>query len=103
MPTATDFLLGPEYDLAFTDEGDLVVGASDSQHLALLLLIYQGEWKGDPLVGIGLRRYQNAPLGPVEAAALNREASIQFTRDGYQVLALDLSDLSAAVLNAVRP
>ncbi|MDO7877387.1 hypothetical protein Q5H93_21780 [Hymenobacter sp. ASUV-10] len=103
MPAATDLLLGPDYDLAFTEAGDLAVGASDSQHLALLFYTYQGEWKADPLVGIGLRRYLNAPLGPAEAAALNREASIQFTRDGFQVLALDLSDLSAAVLNAVRP
>jgi len=103
MPAATDFLLTADYDLAFTEAGDLAVGASDGQHLGLLLLTNQGEWKADPLVGVGLRRYQSAPLGPVEAAGLNREATIQFTRDGFQVLALDFSDLSAAVLNAVRP
>lgn len=101
MPT-TDLLLTADYDLAITEAGDLAVGESDGQHLALLLLTNQGEWREGPLVGIGLRRYQNAPLGPAETAALQREVSIQFTRDGYQVLDLDLSDLAAATINAVR-
>ncbi|MBO2009163.1 hypothetical protein [Hymenobacter negativus] len=103
MPTATDLLLAPDYDLAFTDAGDLAVGASDAQHLALLQLTNQGEWRQAPLVGIGLQRYLAAPYGPVQAAALQREFTIQLTRDGYQVLTLDLADLSAARLNAVRP
>lgn len=103
MATATDLLLTTDYDLAITEGGDLAVGASDGQHLALLLLNGQGDWRADPLLGIGLRRYQNAPLGPAEAAALNREAAIQLTRDGYQVLELDLSNLGAARINAVRP
>ena len=99
---ATDLLLAADYDLAFAD-GDIAVGASDGQHLNLLLLTSPGEWKADPVAGIGLRRYQNAPLGAAETAALQREVTIQLTRDGYQLLALDLSDLSAATLNAVRP
>ena len=98
---ATDLLLA-DYDLAFAG-GDIATGASDGQHLNLLLLSSPGEWRADPLVGVGLRRYQNAPLGPAETAALQREVAIQLTRDGYQVLDLDLSDLSAARLNAMRP
>lgn len=100
---ATDLLLTADYDLAFTEAGDVAVGESDGQHLALLQLTNQGEWREDPLVGIGLQRYLNAPYGPVQVAALQREYTIQLTRDGYQVLELNLSDLSAAVLNAVRP
>ena len=100
---ATDLLLTADYDLAFTEAGDLAVGASDGQHLALLLLTNPGEWRADPVVGVGLRRYQSGPLGPAETAALQREVSIQLTRDGYQVLELDLSDLEAARINAVRP
>lgn len=101
MP-ATDILLSADYDLAFTEAGDLAVGESDGQHLALLQLTSQGEWRASPLVGIGLQRYLSAPYGPVQVAALQREFSIQLTRDGYQVLTLDLSDLSAARLNVVR-
>ena len=103
MPAATDLLLSSTYDLAFTAAGDLAVGESDGQHLNLLLLSAQGEWRADPLVGVGLRRYSSAPLGPAEAAALQREVAIQLTRDGYQVLENDLSNLAAARLNAVRP
>lgn len=100
---ATDLLLTVDYDLALTEAGDLAVEASDGQHLTLLLLTNQGEWRESPLVGVGLRRYQNAPLGPAETAALQREVAVQLERDGYQVLENDLADLSAAKLNAVRP
>lgn len=101
--TATDLLLTADYDLAFTETGDWAVGASDSQHIGLLLLTAQGEWRADPLVGIGLRQYQNAPYGPAQAQALQREVGIQLQRDGYQVLEIELSNLAAAQLNAVRP
>ena len=36
--TATDLLLTADYDLAFTEAGDLAAGESDAQHLNLLLL-----------------------------------------------------------------
>lgn len=100
---ATDLLLDEHYDLAFTPAGDLAVGESDGQHISLLLLTSQGEWRADPLVGVGLRRYQSAPYGPVQAQALQREVAVQLERDGYQVLENDLSNLAAARLNAVRP
>ena len=103
MPTATDLLLTTDYDLAFTDAGDLAVGESDGQHLSLLLLSSPGEWRASPLVGVGLRAYQSAPLGPAQVAALQRLVNIQLTRDGFQVLENDLSNLAAARLNAVRP
>ena len=103
MPAATDLLLDAAYDLVFTDAGDVATGLSDAQHQALLLLTAPGEWRTAPLVGIGLRRYQNAPLGPAQVAALQREVTIQLVKDGYQVLDLDLSNLAAARLNAVRP
>ncbi len=102
MATATDLLLDDTYDLALTPDGDLAVGESDGQHLSLLLLTAQGEWRADPLVGVGLRQYQSAPYGPAQAQALQREVQVQLERDGYQVLENDLSNLSAAKLNAVR-
>ena len=99
---ATDLLLTPDYDLAFTEAGDVAVGASDAQHVGLLLLTNAGEWRENPPVGVGLRRYQSGPQGPAEAAALQREVAVQLQRDGYEVLENDLSDISAAKLNAVR-
>jgi|GEM_PF-479647 len=102
MPAATDILLTTDYDLDFTPAGDLAVGASDDQHVALLLLTNQGEWKGDPLVGIGLRRYQNGPLGPTEQAQLNRELSLQLQRDGYQVNQARIDPAGNLTLDAYR-
>ncbi len=102
MPTlATDLLLD-DYDLAFTEAGDLAVGASDSQHVGLLLLTHPGEWREHPTVGVGLREWQSGPLGAAQAAALQREVAVQLGLDGYEILENDLRDLSAARLNAVR-
>ena len=100
---ATDLLLDENYDLALTPDGDLALGESDGQHLGLLLLTAPGEWRADPLVGVGLRRYQSAPYGPAQTQALQREVAVQLERDGYQVLENDLSNLGATRLNAVRP
>lgn len=98
---ATDFLLDDSYDLAI-ESGDLVVGESDQQHIGLLLQTSQGEWRQDPLVGVGLARYLSSPYGPGQAAELTRNLSIQLQRDGYSIIELDLADLSAAVINAER-
>jgi hypothetical protein len=103
MPAATDLLLDENYDLAFSPGGDLAVGESDAQHIDLLLRTSQGEWRATPLVGIGLLRYLLSPYGPAQAGALSREVGVQLVQDGYQVLELDLADLSTATINAERP
>jgi hypothetical protein len=98
---ATDILLDADYDLAI-ERGDLVAGESDAQHLELLLQTNQGEWRQDPLVGVGLGRYLSSPYGPQQAAELTRTLSIQLERDGYSILELDLAELSSALINAER-
>ena len=98
---ATDILLDANYDLAI-ERGDLVTGESDAQHLELLLQTNQGEWRQDPLVGVGLSRYLSSPYGPQQAAELTRTLSIQLERDGYSILELDLAELSSALINAER-
>lgn len=99
---ATDLLLDTDDDL-LVERGDFVVGESDAQHLDLLLRTTQGDWRADPLVGVGLLRYLKAPYGPAQAAPLTREVAIQLERDGYQVLELDLRDLADSTINAERP
>lgn len=103
MSAATDILLTPGYDLDFTPAGDLAVGESDDQHVVLLLLTNQGEWRDDPLVGIGLRRYQSGPLGLTEQAQLNRELAVQLQRDGYQVNNASIDSTSNLSIDAYRP
>ncbi|MCC3159526.1 hypothetical protein LJ737_19950 [Hymenobacter sp. 15J16-1T3B] len=100
--TATDLLLDANDDL-LVERGDFVAGPADAQHIDLLLRTAQGDWRADPLVGVGIARYQKAPYGATQAAALTRAVGIQLERDGYQVLALDLTDLSDATIDADRP
>ena len=98
----TDLLLDDFYDLA-VDGGDFVTGASDDQHVALLLLLGQGELRADPLAGIGLRRYQSAPMGPAQRAELARDITIQLTRDGYRVDTVEVFSDGQLTLDATRP
>lgn len=98
---ALDILLDETGDLAI-ERGDFVVGESDQQHLVLLLQTTQGEWRQDPLVGVGLARYLSSPYGPAQAAELSRNLSIQLQRDGYTIIELDLAELNSAIINAER-
>ncbi|GAA4349776.1 hypothetical protein GCM10023185_06770 [Hymenobacter saemangeumensis] len=100
---ATDLLLDDDYDLVLTPGGDVATGESDDQHIALLLLTNQGDWRADPLVGIGLRRHQSGPLGPTEQAAFNRELAVQLQRDGYQVKEATIDDNAHLFIDAARP
>ncbi len=100
---ATDLLLDDTYDLALSPTGDLAGGEADDQHVALLLLTNQGDWRADPLVGIGLRRHQSGPLGQAEQAQLQRELSVQLQRDGYQVREVAIGADAALFIDAERP
>ena len=98
---AFDLLLDDTYDLAI-ERGDFAAGESDAQHVELLMQTNQGEWRQDPVTGIGLSRFVQAPYGPAQAAQLSRTITIQLERDGYRVLEVDVLDLANATLNAER-
>ena len=57
-----DFLLDPdkENDLKI-ENGDFVIGASDLQHVALIVLADKGHFKQHPLLGAGIIRQVNGP------------------------------------------
>lgn len=98
---ATDLLLDANADLAI-ERGDFVLGESDAQHIDLLLQTNLGEWRQDPLVGVGLNRFIVSTYGPGQTAELTRTVSIQLERDGYTIIELDLANLSTALINAER-
>lgn len=81
MPV-TDFLLDETGDLAVSLDGDLVVGESDSQHLADLLVSVKGEWKQWPLVGVGLLLYLMDDASDTE---LKHEIDTQAAYDGARL------------------
>lgn len=77
-----DILLNDDGDLAVNQQGDLVVGYSDTAHIADILESEPGHYKQHPLVGAALHRYINAPLSPLQARALKRAIGIQLEYDG---------------------
>lgn len=60
--------------------GDLVLGESTKQHQALLLITDTGEWKDNPVVGIGIDNYEDDDI-----ADLNGDINRGFTQDGMTV------------------
>lgn len=76
-----DILLDETGDLAVSADGDLVVGISDSQHIADVLESAPGNWKQHPLVGVELMRFVNAPLTPQVKRELIRSILIQLEGD----------------------
>jgi len=62
--------------------GDLVIAASDAQHIEDVIRSNKGEWKEFPACGVGIMNYLNASLKEQE---VEREIKIQLQADGYTV------------------
>lgn len=60
---------------------DLVIGESTTQHQQQLLLTYPGEWKQNPLTGVGLTDW----LNDERSRDLVTEIRRQFKSDGMTV------------------
>lgn len=82
-----DVLLGEDYDLQIAD-GDLVVGLSDNQHQACLLLAEKGSFKQFPTMGVGLTNF----LKDDSPADLLREVRLEFSTDGMKVKSLGMEN-----------
>ncbi|GAF05601.1 hypothetical protein [Saccharicrinis fermentans] len=84
-----DYLLDENNDFA-TANGDFVTGASDDQHVEMLLELNKGELKENPTVGIGLNKFlkqQNTSLNQIK-----REIKVGLKTDGYTVTDLSISE-----------
>lgn len=73
-----DFLLGDDGDLQIRN-GDIVVGESITQEVALILLTNKGEIRHDPLCGCDLLKMTNARISRSQFERLVR---VQLERDG---------------------
>ena len=78
--------------------GDLVIGDSDSQHLAHLLTAVAGEYKEDPILGVGVSKY----LKSANTGSLGQSISTQLEYDNWQVDSIEAQDLSSIYINAKR-
>ena len=78
---AQDLLLTSlEGDLKIGNNGDLVIGLSDDQHIHDIIHDEPGEWHQFPTVGVGLENYQ---FGPVNTNILQQNIRMQLIKDGY--------------------
>lgn len=84
---AKDILLDDDYDIRFLN-GDLFVGASDPQHLALITITDIGHWKETPFLGAGLLRKLGGNFNPAEIKAACQS---QYESDGYKVNSITIT------------
>ena len=85
-----DILLDDDFDLLIQN-GDAVIGASDEQHIALILKTYPGAWKFNTYVGVGIDQYL-ASSGNEDL--IKRNISVQLKADNYQVNKITLTKTS---------
>lgn len=78
-----DIILDNNNELLISN-GDIVVDDGTQQHIALLLLSNQGDFKQHPLTGIGIMKYLNSPLNATIKAKLYRDINIQFEDNGLK-------------------
>ena len=81
----SDILLDNEHAPQIAN-GDFVCGASDDQHVELLLMATPGQFKENPLVGIGLQNYINKPT--TTSIQMKRNITVGLAADGYKVTKL---------------
>lgn len=82
-----DIITTTDYDLEITG-GDFAVGESTAQHLEMLLLSKQGEWKESPLTGGNIQQAQNGTI----TRALDRHIRIQLEADGFSAEVLQITE-----------
>ena len=80
MAEVTDILTDEEGDLMVVN-GDFSVGESTVQHQGDLIVACEGEYKQDPMTGVGAVNFVDDE-GPSEFL---RKVRIQFTKDGMNV------------------
>jgi hypothetical protein len=75
--------------------GDLVIAASDNQHIVDTINAFPGWWKENPADGVGIFQYQNSLSKEQD---IKRSITIQLIADGYNVANPDVSTDSTGAL-----
>ena len=82
-----DIILTENLDLKIVN-GDFVLGESTAQHQKILILSDKGEYKENPMRGVGARRY----LEDGKPDTLAREIRQEFVADGMKVNAIKIGE-----------
>lgn len=83
----TDILIDDTGDLVF-ENGDFKIGASDMQHVVLLVNTEPGSWKRYPKVGVGATNFISSSG---TGAALRQAINVQLEKDGFTNILVELS------------
>lgn len=62
---AQDFLLDENWDLLI-ENGDLIIGNANQQHIALIVVTGPGHWKENPFLGFNAALYEGSNTNPTE-------------------------------------
>lgn len=82
-----DILLDEDFNPIITN-GDFTIGESTYQHQKMLLFAEKGQFKADPLVGVGSRRF----LENSKQDDFAREIRQQFYADGMTVKKIQINE-----------
>ena len=91
---AQDILIAAD-GMPLIENGDLVVSASDNQHIGLIVNGNKGDFRFQPIVGCNLNEFINASGRNVELELKQRIAA-QLKNDGYKINSLSLVQEQAA-------
>lgn len=87
-----DIQLTDNYDLEIKN-GDFVIADSDEQHIELLLLSFQGEWKNSPLSGCNIRAAKNGKINRM----LDRHIRVQLEADGFDLEEMNINPMGIQI------
>ena len=97
MPEITDILCDDETGDLSCNNGDFVVGDATLQHQHDLLSASEGEYKFDPLVGIGLIDF----LDDEDPSAMMKKIRVQFGKDGMNVKTARINESGKIEIDAI--
>jgi hypothetical protein len=87
---AEDLLYRDDGDIAVAD-GDLVIGFSDEQHVQDILVANKGDYKENPVTGVGIINYLDAPFSLKERDNLRRGIMLQLEADGVKEVNINIA------------
>lgn len=95
-----DLLLDDNGDLLIKD-GDLQIGHAYEQTVELLVASSQGSWVDNPLGGVGVLNYLNAPMNLPTQDLLRKEIQKQLEIDGHARANVDITTNNGKIQDVV--
>lgn len=93
-----DIGLDQNHDL-FVENGDFSFAESTATHQEMLIINSKGDYKQNPTICVGALNY----LDDENFDALSRAISIEFARDGMNVVSVQLSPAGIVLSDAFYP